>query len=317
MTAPIVYKSSDGNAPVLAGNSRTCMVNLFRKCLVDGYGDKLPAGWTMPFINLGETVACFRNSITGTGFFFAVDGESEASSADARFSCYEAMSSESSGSFPIGAMNKCDFSNSTDSTPRPWILIANDQWFYFFVYYNATALPNTAAAAASSTYNLQSYFVGDFESFYATDGFNFSFIYSNPVITSASWGVGCLSSNDAAQSSSYPYYNIARAASGAVGSVLTKQFGLAMFDGASSNSSDPSGSAGTYDAAMGLVASPIWLAGTGARTFRGVLPRIRAVYAYLPVSSLAEQEIDGVPYLPVAGRYVNGKILEVLFDLSV
>ena len=44
---PIIYKSTDTSAPVLAGNDRTCLVNLLNKCLVTGYGDRPAAGWTI------------------------------------------------------------------------------------------------------------------------------------------------------------------------------------------------------------------------------------------------------------------------------
>jgi len=316
MSAPIIYKSSDANAPVMAGNSRTCMVNLFRKCLVDGYGEKLAAGWTMPFINLEETQACFRNnSTTGTGFFFAVDGSTTSTTREVKFSCYEAMSSESAGTFKIGGTPLFYLSTNTTTTPRPWILVATENWCYFFLYYEATEIKATAAEMAA--YNIQNLFVGDFESLYPTDGFNFAFVYSGAVISVLSWGVGCLHSGDSNPSSSYPYTNVARHISGETGSFVANQFGLGMYCPASSNVATPSGSALTYDANLGLMASPVWISGPSAHTFRGVMPRLVALYNRLPVSSLAEQTIDGVPYLPVAGKYPTNAVFELLFDLSV
>jgi len=68
---PIVYRFDDGNAPVHVGTAGS-LVNLLEKCLVTGYGDKLPAGWTKDYANVENTIAAFRNNpATGTGFFLS------------------------------------------------------------------------------------------------------------------------------------------------------------------------------------------------------------------------------------------------------
>ncbi|KAB2889780.1 MAG: hypothetical protein F9K32_11210, partial [Desulfobulbaceae bacterium] len=78
MAAPQIYKSTDGNAPVMRGERRA-LIDVLRACLVDGYGDKTPAGWTLEFINATFDKAVFRNSpVTGTGFYLRVDGLSPA-----------------------------------------------------------------------------------------------------------------------------------------------------------------------------------------------------------------------------------------------
>ncbi|AUR86180.1 hypothetical protein NVP1083O_34 [Vibrio phage 1.083.O._10N.286.52.B9] len=49
MTSPVtVYRHTDDGAPQL-DNTMTGFYNVLRKCLVEGYGDKEPLGWTIPF----------------------------------------------------------------------------------------------------------------------------------------------------------------------------------------------------------------------------------------------------------------------------
>jgi hypothetical protein len=73
MGAPTVYKSTDDNAPVLNGIAGS-LINLLRKVLVDGFGTKAGAGWTLEFLNTAETIAVFRNdSVSGFGRYFRVD----------------------------------------------------------------------------------------------------------------------------------------------------------------------------------------------------------------------------------------------------
>jgi len=73
--APIVYKSTDTDAPQI--NSEDWVggfVNVLKKCLVEGYGDKQPAGWSLELEgndSNGKPVWVLRNSPSeGSGLYF-------------------------------------------------------------------------------------------------------------------------------------------------------------------------------------------------------------------------------------------------------
>ena len=73
-----VYLSTDDNAPVVSGANSACIINLIKKCLIDGYGDRAPVGgWTMPYANAEGTQAVFRNDHEGgaTGFYLLIDAK--------------------------------------------------------------------------------------------------------------------------------------------------------------------------------------------------------------------------------------------------
>lgn len=139
MSTPNIYRWDDNNAPVVAGQSGSA-INLLKKCLVEGYGSQSPAGWSMPYCNDQGTLASFRiNNETGSGFYLQIDNTSNANVA--LLSGYEDMTSATSGAkrftnFSSGYYLETSYSR--DSTPRPWILIADDRFFILFVFSRTT-----------------------------------------------------------------------------------------------------------------------------------------------------------------------------------
>lgn len=133
MTAPKIYRYDDDNAPVASGLPGS-LVGLLRACLVDGYGDKTPAGWTMPHANAEGTLAVFRNNPeTGSGFRLQVDNPNHT----AKLQGYEDMTDEANGVKPFIAAPS--FVNATanrnnDNLPRPWIVFADDRFFLAVVW---------------------------------------------------------------------------------------------------------------------------------------------------------------------------------------
>ncbi|KJS00895.1 MAG: hypothetical protein VR65_10850 [Desulfobulbaceae bacterium BRH_c16a] len=164
MAAPIVYRWDDGNAPVLAGALGYTLVQLLKACLVDGYGSKAAAGWTMPYDDgtVNPRIGVFRNNpVTGTGRYLQVNSTALATSI---VQGYEDMTDHITG------VNK--FSNTTlysmestaaNTTARPWVLIADDRFFILTVWPNVTAGSfNPAANCVSSTTNsIKALFFGD------------------------------------------------------------------------------------------------------------------------------------------------------------
>lgn len=138
MTIPTIYRWDDTDAPVLSGEAGS-MVNLLTKCLVDGYGDKLPASWSLDFINAELTKASFRNdSVGGTGFFLSVDEVAPAANF-VDFQGYEVMTDVDTGIGPFSAAVKlCKKSSTVSATSRPWLIIATEKFFYLSVWESVT-----------------------------------------------------------------------------------------------------------------------------------------------------------------------------------
>jgi hypothetical protein len=136
---PIVYKSTDDNAPVLSG-TRGSLINVLKKCLVEGYGDKAAAGWTLEFINGDSTIACFQNSaVNGSGVFLKVDELAPANAFNANLQSYETMTAYDAGIGPflasLAVIWKSDVANTAS---RPWVVIADAAFFFFFCLYHGS-----------------------------------------------------------------------------------------------------------------------------------------------------------------------------------
>lgn len=152
-----IYTSSDAGAPVLRGNTPGDLINLLTKCLVDGYGSKVGAGWTKPYT--GTNVAAFRQGAGSNGMYLRIDDTSTATSQrGARVVGYEAMTDVNTGtptSFPTptqysgGVYWYTHFSSGSVANPRPWRVVADEMFFYLMLstypenndlnfYYNET-----------------------------------------------------------------------------------------------------------------------------------------------------------------------------------
>lgn len=72
MAIPTIYRSDDADAPILDG-LKGSLINVLKACLVDGYGDKSSAGWTLSLHAEADFKAIFQNdTITGSGRYFRV-----------------------------------------------------------------------------------------------------------------------------------------------------------------------------------------------------------------------------------------------------
>ncbi len=147
MAAPKIYKSTDAAAPVMRGERRA-LVDVLRACLVDGYGDKAAAGWTLEYINATFDKAVFRNNpATGTGFFLQVNGFSTANAYTHALQGYEVMSDIDNGIglFNTGVAQEVYSSNAASPASRPWVLLADDRAFFLFIWHTTTVTPPTTA----------------------------------------------------------------------------------------------------------------------------------------------------------------------------
>ena len=316
MTAPIVYKSTDGNAPVLAG-VRTSLVDIFTKCLVTGYGEKAPAGWTRPYVNAELTRASFRNNpATGTGFYLMVNQATSVGANGAYFRGYELMTSESAGSFPFGYSSEiADISATQNSTARPWVLVATDTWFYFFGYNGLTSMPtNSSLLTAGYLGNGPLVAFGDFDSILADDAYNCMLFINQSSSSNAFFGC----SVGAATSTLGGHY-VARAASGKSGQLAVAVHVAAPGSDNSNNSMN--GACPAYTGPSSLLVSKALINNGAVYTARGFLPGLvvplhPAPFEHLSIVSLA----DGHDYCAVTFRpaFTGGELGrgQFLFDMG-
>lgn len=177
----VVYRSTDGSAPVLTGQAGS-LVALLYACLVTGYGAKAAAGWAREFTATNKAV--FR-AATGNRLRLRVD---DTGTQEARAVGYETMSDVDTGTnaFPTsGQVSGGLFirkSNTADATSRPWVLIATGTAFYFLPHNLSSdwLVPLTS----DYTYLSGQFFFGEFPSFKAGDAYNTAIIGAEVTGTS-------------------------------------------------------------------------------------------------------------------------------------
>ena len=67
MGAPTIYRSDDPGAPVTTGDVKNGLYNVLRACLVDGYGAKPAAGWSVVYDAWATDGVCTFTNATQSG----------------------------------------------------------------------------------------------------------------------------------------------------------------------------------------------------------------------------------------------------------
>lgn len=141
-----VYRSSDAGAPTLDGSAGS-LIAVLKACLVDGYGAKTGAGWTMPFsAGAPITKAVFKQGAfagppTRPQYHLRVvdDGSLAAGGREAAVRGYETMSDVDTGTgeFPTVAQRAGGMCvrKSHDANAKTWILVADHRTFTLLVYH--------------------------------------------------------------------------------------------------------------------------------------------------------------------------------------
>jgi len=167
MGIPTVYHSSDAGAPVLSGAAGS-LVAVLKACLVDGYGAKAGAGWSMPFVDGMAQNAVFRNVESRA---LRVQDDGLAPNPDSRWArvtgaAVAAGLDTLTDPFP-GATVDAGWlkSDAADADSKEWFVIADDKRFYFF--------PHTQTGAAGTGDDVGNefkvWFFGRFSSFMPGD----------------------------------------------------------------------------------------------------------------------------------------------------
>ena len=128
------YLSTDVGAPVIGYSTPGSLIAVLKACLVDGYGSKAPAGWTMPFT--GTNQAVFRMGGGGLRYLYINDSPTGGYAAPVR--AYDTMSGLTTGTgmFPTAAQvtdTNARWWRAYNTSGTLWAVIATDRYFYLWV----------------------------------------------------------------------------------------------------------------------------------------------------------------------------------------
>lgn len=137
--AVTVYKSSDASAPVLTGLAGS-LITVLDACLVNGYGSKAAAGWTIPYTGTNKRV---YRAPGGAQHYFRVDDTAVNATAlgrEAQFRGYEAMTTVDAGTGPFPTTTQVTVSglairksDTVAATARTWVVVADSKTVYLFI----------------------------------------------------------------------------------------------------------------------------------------------------------------------------------------
>ncbi len=148
-----IYQSSDAGGPGSIYGSSGSLITILDACLVNGYTGHPTAGWSKPIANSASVYACYQNS-SGSGMtLFVNDFNPNGTAAGEEAWCtgWESITNLAPtvsgsnvgagyGQFPTptqllttghGVWRKSATSDLT--TPRPWIMFADQYTFYLFI----------------------------------------------------------------------------------------------------------------------------------------------------------------------------------------
>lgn len=181
MPLPVtVYRWDDAGAPQLTNGKPSEIIDILKKCLVEGYGTKAGAGWSIAFENAPIFKIAFRNSTTEAsgGFvqFWSVLG-TDTDSGNMRFRGAKSMTALD---VFIDAQYQMQFSINT--TLDYWVLMATSAGFWFFT---GLSLLSPSMSSISKGF----FFVGDYDAVTSNDPGRFVNIMHNTIndMTSSSW----------------------------------------------------------------------------------------------------------------------------------
>jgi hypothetical protein len=134
-----MYSASDTAAPVMSGSSGS-LNNLLHKCLVQGYGSKLPVGWSLAYSSASSgnmVLATFRQGTGSMNYLYVNDnGPGAGGTTEARITGYPwicTVCGTGSNPFPTGSAMTVARKSANIATVRNWRFFADSSSFYSFI----------------------------------------------------------------------------------------------------------------------------------------------------------------------------------------
>lgn len=170
-----LYRHDDTSAPVLTGQSGS-LVALLDAVLVNGYGSKTAAGWSIAQTTTNKRAykqGAGGNHPTGIHCYIDDNAPGGGGAREARVCGFETMSAVTpvgTGQFPNSSQSNIGIgycvirkSNTTDATARKWYIVADAWTFYLFIEYGEQG--NVSIPLGSA------FIFGDFESYKSGDAY--------------------------------------------------------------------------------------------------------------------------------------------------
>lgn len=126
--APVkVYLSTDKDAPSIDSNPNSVQT-ILKACLVTGYGEKEPAGWSLPFEDTAKGVKVLKPADSPhIPFFMRLSNVGR----EMIVQVYQNMTSVSDGDLKLGSGTASSYAY-YGSTSGKWCVIANERSFWLF-----------------------------------------------------------------------------------------------------------------------------------------------------------------------------------------
>ncbi|MDF0533670.1 hypothetical protein PY479_05170 [Shewanella sp. A32] len=183
-----VYRHSDPGAPQLTEFRPSEILNIFKKCLVEGYGAKAGAGWSVAFEDAAAFKLALRNSPEdGSGGYLRIWSGSNNVDATFYMNCGKSMTDIDTLLNPIGYRS---MRLATTFMQGQWQLIATSRSFWFVL---ESTYPYSKSSISALTYNiantsgLQQYqqiaFIGDLDTTDPNDSSAFTLVSSSNSTT--------------------------------------------------------------------------------------------------------------------------------------
>lgn len=195
-----VYQSDDVSAPILNATNGS-LIAVLKACLVDGYGSKAGAGWSVALEDAPNNKIILRNnSVSGTGRYFRLqdDGFLYSGHAGGKPSMAVMRGCESftdidatAGNFPnIAGDANADSatyygvaiikkSSNTSVNPSPWAVWADDKTCYLMISYSEDNKTDPHDQTVSDTLQRNFLGFGDFKTMAGAIDANAAFIIGN------------------------------------------------------------------------------------------------------------------------------------------
>ena len=158
-----VYRWDDAGAPQLTSGKPSSIINILKKCLVDGYGSKPALGWTMAFADDATRSAVFRNSPTdGLGGFVQFSSYNGSDSNNNRMYVQSALfmpTATMADAHGVGALSAFIVGTHLDK----WMIVGTSRGFYL------TFMSTQYKVLCDSSREYPTVFAGDIQSIIPND----------------------------------------------------------------------------------------------------------------------------------------------------
>ncbi|WP_257325624.1 hypothetical protein [Pseudoalteromonas rhizosphaerae] len=167
MATPVtVYRWDDAGAPQIVDGKPTEYINLFKKCLVEGYGEKQGLGWQVQDESPLNQIS-FMNAGSGGSFVFGSESGGDIAGEKIKMQCCQSFIDFDNLVQPSQySLYRTNYSG----TFKEWMIIGTNAAFYFV---NKRENQTKPANLVYTTYPV--FFVGDFKPF--TPGDQNTFIF--------------------------------------------------------------------------------------------------------------------------------------------